>query len=108
MAVEVLRNFSVGEANKRIIITPGFVEMGERQYAANKNLGRQIAIGCDYAIVVNVTNREAIKSGIEEGGMSADRVYLAADLNDAHAHLATILKVGDVVLYENDLPDNFK
>ncbi len=108
MAIDVLKNFSVGETNKRIIITPGFVEMGERQFEANKALGRQIAGGCDYAIVVNATNREAIKSGIDEGGMSGDKVYLAADLNDAHAHLATILKVGDVVLYENDLPDNFK
>ena len=108
MAIEVLKNFGIGEANKRIIITPGFVEMGERQYEANRNLGRQIAGGCDYAIVVNATNRDAIKCGIDEGGMAGDKVYLAADLNDAHAHLATILKVGDVVLYENDLPDNFK
>ena len=108
MAIDVLKNFNVSENNKRIIITPGFVEMGERQFDANKALGRHIAEGCDYAIVVNATNREAIRSGIEEGGMPGDKVYLAADLNDAHAHLATILKVGDVVLYENDLPDNFK
>ena len=108
MALDVLKGFSVGEGNKRIIITPGFVEMGERQFAANKNLGKQIAQSCDYAIVVNETNREAIKGGIDEGGFPAEKVYLAANLTDAHAHLATILRAGDVVLYENDLPDNFK
>lgn len=108
MALDVLKGFSVGEGNRRIIITPGFVEMGERQYEANKNLGKQIAQSCDYAIVVNETNREAIKGGIDEGGFPAEKVYLAANLTDAHAHLATILKAGDVVLYENDLPDNFK
>ena len=108
MALEVLKNFKVGNGNRRIVITPGFVEMGARQAEANKELGRTIATSCDYAIVVNVTNREAIKSGIDEGGMENCRYFLADSLNAAHAHLAQILKAGDVVLYENDLPDNFK
>ena len=108
MAIEVLKNFNVGADNKRIIITPGFVEMGQKQYKANKVLGSQIALGCDYAIIVNETNREAIKSGIEKENFDNRKTYYAANLNDAHAHLATIIKAGDVVLYENDLPDNFK
>ena len=108
MAIDVLRGFVVGDGNKRIIITPGFVEMGARQYDANRALGRHIAKGCDYAIIVNATNREAIAGGIADEGFPADKVYKADNLADAHAHLATILRVGDVVLYENDLPDNFK
>ncbi len=108
MALEVLKNFAVSESNKRIVITPGFVEMGARQAEANKELGITIAKSCDYAIVVNATNREAIKQGIDEGGLETERYYLADSLNQAHAHLAQILKAGDVVLYENDLPDNFK
>ena len=108
MALEVLKNFAVGEGNKRIVITPGFVEMGTRQAEANRELGKTIASCCDYAIVVNATNREAIRQGIDEGGLDADKYYLADSLNQAHTHLAQILKAGDVVLYENDLPDNFK
>lgn len=108
MALEVLRNFNVGEGNKRIVITPGFVEMGIRQASANKELGTVIAKSCDYAIVVNATNRDDIKSGIDEGGLPEGKYFLADSLNHAHAHLAQILKAGDVVLYENDLPDNFK
>ena len=49
MALEVLKNFKVAEGNKRIVITPGFVEMGTRQAEANKELGRTIAVSCDYA-----------------------------------------------------------
>ena len=108
MALEVLKNFAVGEGNRRIVITPGFVEMGTRQAEANRELGKTIASCCDYAIVVNATNREAIRQGIDEGGLDADKYYLADSLNQAHTHLAQILKAGDVVLYENDLPDNFK
>lgn len=108
MSLEVLKNFAVREGNKRIVITPGFVEMGTRQAAANMELGRTIAVSCDYAIIVNAVNREAIKSGIEEGGMPAEKYFLADSLNHAHRQLAQILRPGDVVLYENDLPDNFK
>lgn len=108
LALDVLRNFKLTGNAKRIIITPGFVEMGTRQYDANKELGRGIARSCDYAIVVNTTNREAITSGIREGGFDESRLFAADSLNQAHAHLATILQAGDVVLYENDLPDNFK
>ena len=108
MALEVLKNFKVGNDNKRIVITPGFVEMGTRQAEANKELGRTIATSCDYAIVVNATNREAIKNGIDEGGMDSSCYFLADSLNAAHARLGQILRTGDVVLYENDLPDNFK
>ncbi len=108
MALEVLRNFDRVEGASRIIITPGFVEMGASQYAANFELGRQIASSVDYAVVVNLHNREAIHSGLREGGMSEDKIYLAASLATAREHLATRLKVGDVVLYENDLPDSFK
>ncbi|MBO7193140.1 MAG: UDP-N-acetylmuramoyl-tripeptide--D-alanyl-D-alanine ligase [Bacteroidaceae bacterium] len=108
MALGVLKGFAVAQGNKRIVITPGFVEMGTRQADANKELGRTIANSCDYAIVVNATNRDAIKSGIEEGGLAQDKYFLADSLNHAHAHLAQILRPGDVVLYENDLPDNFK
>mgnify|MGYP003301212356 FL=1 len=108
MSLGVLKEFAVGEGNKRIVITPGFVEMGTRQADANKELGRTIAVSCDYAIIVNAVNREAIKSGIEEGGLPAEKYFLADSLNQAHQQLAKILRPGDVVLYENDLPDNFK
>ena len=82
--------------------------MGTRQNAANKELGIEMAKSCDYAIIVNATNRESIKNGIEEGGVTNDKYFLAYSLNHAHAQLAGILRAGDVVLYENDLPDNFK
>lgn len=108
MSLGVLKEFAVGEGNKRIVITPGFVEMGTRQADANKELGRTIAVNCDYAIIVNAVNREAIKSGIEEGGLPAEKYFLADSLNHAHQQLAKILRPGDVVLYENDLPDNFR
>ena len=34
-------------------------------------------------------------------------IYVVADLNSATQKLAEITKAGDVILFENDLPDNY-
>ena len=108
MALEVLRNFRRMEGGRRIVVTPGFVELGERQAELNRELGREIATACDIAIVVNKTNREAISAGITEQGFDLSNLIKVDSFAEASARLAQMLRAGDVVLYENDLPDSFK
>lgn len=111
MALDVLRRFNLGEdasQHKRIVVTPGFVELGTRQYDLNYELGRDISQACDYAIVVNATNRDAIVKGLHDTNFAQDKIFVAESFAEASQHLATIIKSGDVVLYENDLPDSFK
>lgn len=108
MALEVLRDFRRADAGRRIVVTPGFVELGERQAELNHLLGAEIAKACDIAIVVNKTNREAICSGILEQGFSKENIIEADSFAEASARLAQMLRAGDVILYENDLPDSFK
>ena len=106
MALEVLRDFNTG--GRRIVVTPGFVEMGESQYRNNKALGVNIASAADIAIVVNRVNREAIVAGLGEAGFAAEKIIQTDSFAEASAYLATTMRAGDVVLYENDLPDSFK
>ena len=106
MALEVLRDFNTG--GRRIVVTPGFVEMGESQYRNNKALGVNIAAAADIAIVVNRVNREAIVVGLGEAGFAAEKIIQTDSFAEASAYLATTMRAGDVVLYENDLPDSFK
>ena len=61
MALDVLRRMTQG---KRIIITPGMIELGEKQVEYNYILGKQIAEVCDYVMVVGRYNREAILKGL--------------------------------------------
>ena len=106
MALEVLRDFNTG--GRRIVVTPGFVEMGESQYRNNKELGANIASAADIAIVVNRVNREAIVVGLGEAGFAAEKIVQTDSFAEASAYLATTMHAGDVILYENDLPDSFK
>lgn len=105
MAMEVLGSMVGG---KRIVITPGMIELGEKQYEYNRILGENIAANADVAIVVGGYNRDALLAGIEKGGMDKSAVHAVASFKEAQQLLATIVKAGDFVLYENDLPDTFK
>ncbi|MFI3286158.1 MAG: UDP-N-acetylmuramoyl-tripeptide--D-alanyl-D-alanine ligase [Rikenellaceae bacterium] len=108
MALEVLRDFTRMEGAQRVVVTPGFVEMGVNQASANYTFGCQIATSVDYAVIVNKINRDAIVRGLVDSGFDEDSYFVANSLNEARAHLASRLKVGDIVLYENDLPDSLK
>ena len=108
MALEVLRDFQRAEGARRIVVTPGFVEMGQSQFRNNKALGADIASAADIAIVVNRVNRDAIVQGLRESGFDEKNIILADSFAEASAYLATAMRAGDIVLYENDLPDSFK
>ena len=108
MALSVMRKIADDSAGKAIVITPGFVEMGSSQDEANQGLGRDIAQFADKAIIVNRYNRNSIRKGLEEGGFKDGNVFYVDSLDAAVAQLASLSSAGDVVLYENDLPDTFK
>ncbi len=106
MALDVLAMMKDG---KRIVVTPGMIELGERQAELNCKFGEKIATSADVAVIVGRYNREAIVEGIESvtEGRTA-KVHTVDSFSEAQALLATLLAKGDTVLYENDLPDTFK
>lgn len=106
MALEVLGSMTTG---KRIVITPGMIELGPEQYELNLQFGRAIAENVDVAIVVGRYNRDAITEGIRsDGSFPEASLHVVDTFADAQKILASIAAKGDTVLYENDLPDTFK
>lgn len=105
MAVEVLGKFDSG---KRIIITPGMIELGDEQEPLNHEFGRFIARNADVAIIVGEYNRDAIRTGILEERFDENNLHVVSSFSEAQQVLAGLVNSGDTVLYENDLPDTFK
>ena len=101
-ALKVLSSF----AGRRIIITPGFVELGDKLDDYHFELGKQIAQSADVAILVGERTKK-IKEGIETVSTDGISVKTVESLEKATEYLATISTAGDVVLFENDLPDNY-
>ncbi len=105
MALDVLATFTGG---RRIVVTPGMIELGAKQFDCNHAFGRQIAAVADYVIVVGRYNQEAIVSGLRAEGFDEKNLFTAVDFAAATAKLRETAQAGDTILYENDLPDTFK
>jgi UDP-N-acetylmuramoyl-tripeptide--D-alanyl-D-alanine ligase len=103
MALDILKKFS----GRKIIITPGMVELGEKEYELNKEFGEHMASSVDIAILVGAKRSKPIEEGLKSGKFNDNNIYIVNDLNEATKKLAEVSKAGDVVLFENDLPDNY-
>ena len=103
MALDVLKEFK----GRKIVITPGMVELGEKEEYYNNEFGKHMAKCTDIAILVGVKRSKPIEKGLLDAGFDSMNIYVVPDLDAATKKLAEITNVGDVVLFENDLPDNY-
>ena len=106
VALETLALF---KDHVKILVTPGMVELGEKEDEYNKEFGRQAAEVCDYIILVGEKNSASIKAGVLEKGFDPERLFVKNTLNEATALMYEIDAGREkVILLENDLPDNYK
>lgn len=103
MALDVLSKFK----GRKIIVTPGMVELGDNEEAENKKFGKNMSKVVDIAILVGIKRSKPIQEGLREGKFDNMNIYVVADLEQATKKLAELTKKGDVILFENDLPDNY-
>lgn len=101
-ALEVMEKLP---AKKRILMTPGMIELGYLQQVENEKAAKYAAKICDVVLVVGETNKKALLKGLEEGGMAEDKRLYCKNRTEAFAVLKTLAEAGDSVLIENDLPD---
>ena len=99
------------------------IELGDRQYDENRALGSEVAQVANFLVVVGKTNLRALKAG----ALATIRSNIATKRADGDTlTIATNCRIievrnrekavewvrensqsGDVVVYENDLPDHF-
>ncbi|MCF6462497.1 UDP-N-acetylmuramoyl-tripeptide--D-alanyl-D-alanine ligase [Clostridium sp. Cult1] len=103
-ALEVLSQFKEG---RKIIVTPGMVELGTREEEANRELGVNIGKVCDFAILIGEKRTVPIYEGLMETGYNEDNIFMVNDLEEATKIIQRIARPKDVILFENDLPDNY-
>jgi len=104
MALEVLGQFTGGS---RILITPGMVELGPIEEEENRRFGERAASVCDYVVLVGPEQTRPIRQGLAESGFPAERVLIARGTDAVADLLAGIVRPGDILLYENRLPDTY-
>jgi UDP-N-acetylmuramoyl-tripeptide--D-alanyl-D-alanine ligase len=103
-AIEVLREHP---AARRLLVTPGMVELGELETELNRRFGEQAGAVCDLAILVGPARTTPIREGLAAAGVDSANVHVVRDIAAATALLGSLTRAGDVVLFENDLPDTY-
>jgi UDP-N-acetylmuramoyl-tripeptide--D-alanyl-D-alanine ligase len=100
-ALEVLREHP---ATRRLLVTPGMVELGDLEEKLNRRFGEQAGEVCDLAILVGPARTAPIREGLASSGLDPDSIHVVRDITEATALLGRLTRAGDVVLFENDLP----
>lgn len=104
-AISVLSAFETG---RRFVITPGMIELGSKQEEENREFGCWMARhALDHIYLVGPEQTRPVYEGLMECGFEKSNVTVVDSLFEANDQLGRDLKAGDVVLYENDLPDSY-
>lgn len=104
-AVDILAQFNTG---KRYIITPGMIELGEKEEEENFLFGEHIGkSNLDGVLLVGLEKTKPIYEGVLKSGYDSSKVKVFDSLYKANDYLKEVIGKGDVVLYENDLPDSY-
>lgn len=100
-ALEILNEFD----GKKIVVSPGIVELGKEQFKVNMQAGQLVGQTADVFVIMNKTNKEALYQGAKDGKA---KIFFADTRQEQLDVLKKVIEQGDVVLFENDFPDNIK
>lgn len=103
--VSALRVLSMHTSGKRLLITPGMVELGELHEQENRKLGQLAAQHATDIILVGEKQTRAVRAGIEAAGFPPGRLHVVGKLSEAVDWYRANLRPGDTVMFLNDLPD---
>ncbi len=95
---------------KKIIVTPGMIELGDKEAELNEKFGEQIAelSKADYVILIGKKQTGPIRKGLEKKHFDMDKVIVYNNVLDAYTFIRGIKGKEDIyALFENDLPDTY-
>ncbi len=103
-AVRVLGSF---DSMKKVIVTPGLVELGEKENECNYALGKEASENCDVIILVGKNRSKPMQDAVNDSDFNKENLYVVASFKEAMEIYSKIADNNTVVLFENDLPDNY-
>ena len=103
-ALEVLGMMS----GTKVVVTPGMIELGEKEDELNKEFGKQIADVADFVILVGEKKTKPIKEGLLEKKFKESKLYVTNDVREAYTIINKLKSKEELfALFENDLLDTY-
>jgi len=94
------------EAKRRVYVTPGLVEQGDKNQEVHENIGRQIAKVADVVVLMKNSVTDYICDGLKKEKFDGKLIIIDNPL-EFYSNLEHFVAVGDVVLMQNDWTDNY-
>ena len=100
--------FQLGNKKRKILITPGMVELGSAHEEVHKQIGVVTAQSCDIAIVIQSGRIPSFIAGFNENKRADQTLYEMESFSQAQEWVQDNRQDDDVILIENDLPDVYE
>lgn len=93
----------------RVVVTPGMIELGEKEAYYNKEFGKQMAEVSNYVVLIGEKRTKPIYDGLIESGFDKDNIIVYNDVREAYTFINSLSdgKRDVFALFENDLPDTY-
>lgn len=104
---EAIRVLSRFKNRRKIFITPGLVELGDKAVLIHEEIGRALAEVADCVILIKNSVTPYIEKGLKEKKFDESKIIWFNTAIDAHASLPNIMKENDVILFQNDWGDQY-
>jgi UDP-N-acetylmuramoyl-tripeptide--D-alanyl-D-alanine ligase len=105
--ISALKVLGMHTTGRRLLITPGMVELGDLHDTENQKLGELAAQYATDIILVGSKQTIPIQAGLQAKQFPADRLMIVETLAEAVQWYQQHLTTGDTVLFLNDLPDTY-
>lgn len=92
-------------ATRRIVITPGFAELGEESDLLHQQFGKGLAQVVDYLGVIDSHGSQAIQQGFLGAGGKQDQIITGRNQTEVSERMASLFIPETIVLFENNLPE---
>ncbi len=105
--LEATRVLGCFDGMKKIIVTPGLVELGDKEYEANRRLGCEAAKHADIIILVGKKRSVPLSEGVRSQNFPEENLYVVSSFKEAMGVFSPMCNKNTAILFENDLPDNY-
>jgi len=101
-AIRVLESFP---NRRKIYVTPGLIELGEKSETIHLDIGNNLAKVADLIVLVDTRATKSIAQGLLEAGFDKEKILIFPNATETHKKVRSLIASNDVVLFQNDWPD---
>ena len=92
----------------KVVVTPGMIELGDKEYDLNKEFGVEISKVADYVVLIGENRTKSIRDGLNDSKFDKEKIIVFNDVREAFPFISGLVDKNEVyALFENDLPDMY-